>query len=517
MNLLFRIVYAVHARGTHHKLALDALESLTCEHRKRWQRLLLRHVEAYLRGAKAPDDEFKDFKNHVLHVHDGYWGGAPDAAERWYARLVEELKGERWAEAAFAAGVLGHYYTDPIQPFHTAQSEAENNIHRAVEWSIASSYDELKRLAERRERPAIRPGDDPDWLRDLVCQGAETSNRYYEKLIAHYDFNRGVVDPPAGLDAQSRMLLAELLDHAAHGLAAILDRAFAESGVIPPDIDLRAETVLAALKVPVKWVINRIADAGERRLIERMYDELAETGRVERNLPEDDRAVRDLHAEEVLAQRALRERWRRSIVASKPPSPTAPVRSMTELQPPRAPEPASKPARAAHTEVPGAQTAAIVQPIAALPAAKGGPAQRRTYLAPADAVERAPSIGAKTAARLAEAGIRSVADLLAADAGRIAAKLDAGHISAAVVRDWQDQARLMMAVPGLRGTHSQLIVGAGYRTVEALAAADASALSAAILRFAGTREGQRILRDGNPPDLEKVMAWIASAAEARAA
>jgi hypothetical protein len=62
-----------------------------------------------------------------------------------------------------------------------------------------------------------------------------------------------------------------------------------------------------------------------------------------------------------------------------------------------------------------------------------------------------------------------------------------------------------------------MLVGAGYRSAEALAAAEASTLLAAILRFAGTPQGQRILRDGTPPDLEKVLAWIASAADARAA
>jgi predicted flap endonuclease-1-like 5' DNA nuclease len=164
-----------------------------------------------------------------------------------------------------------------------------------------------------------------------------------------------------------------------------------------------------------------------------------------------------------------------------------------------------------------AEPAAVVRPIAATPAAKGNTAARKTYLALSDNVERAPAIGAKTAARLASAGIKTVADLLSSDPGALAARLDVGHISAAVVRDWQDQARLMMAVPGLRGTHSQLIVGAGYRTAQALAAAESSALLAAILRFVGTREGQRILRDGSPPDLEKILAWIASAAEARAA
>jgi predicted flap endonuclease-1-like 5' DNA nuclease len=163
--------------------------------------------------------------------------------------------------------------------------------------------------------------------------------------------------------------------------------------------------------------------------------------------------------------------------------------------------------------------APVVTPAPVAPIANAKPAggSRRTYLATTDSVERAPSIGAKTAARLATAGIKTVADLLAAEPGQVAAKLDVGHISAATVRDWQDQARLMMAVPGLRGTHSQLIVGAGYRSAEALAAAEGTALLAAVLRFAGTREGQRVLRDGNPPDLEKIMAWIASAAEAKAA
>jgi predicted flap endonuclease-1-like 5' DNA nuclease len=502
MSLLFRIVYAIHANGTHHKLALDALRHLTCAHGERWQRLLLRHHELYLQGSKAPDNKFKDFKNHVLHVHDGYWGGAPDKVQSWYQKLIEALRRGIWPDAAYIAGVLSHYYTDPIQPFHTAQSEAENNIHRAVEWSIAKSYDELMRLAGGSGAgPELPPADDPDWLRELVCRGAETSNRYYEKLIAHYDFNRGVVDPPAGLDAQSRQLLAELLDYATRGLAAILDRAFAQAAVEPPEVDLRAETLLAGLKVPLKWVTNRIADVSERRLIERMYDELTATGRVEENLPEDDRVVRDLYRDEVLAPRELRQRWRRSMVASKPSAAPTPV-----------------PARAAPAPPPMRVAAdAVVRPIAATPAAKGNATARKTYLALSDNVERAPAIGAKTAARLASAGINTVADLLAADPGGLAARLDVGHISAAVVRDWQDQARLMMAVPGLRGTHSQLIVGAGYRSAEALAAAEASALLAAILRFVGTRDGQRILRDGSPPDLEKILAWIASAAEAKAA
>ena len=77
MHLLFRIVYAAHANGTHHKLALDALRFLRAADGEQWQRLFLKNARLYLDGSKAPDTEFKDFKNHVLHVRDGLWGGAP--------------------------------------------------------------------------------------------------------------------------------------------------------------------------------------------------------------------------------------------------------------------------------------------------------------------------------------------------------------------------------------------------------------------------------------------------------
>ena len=199
MNLLFRVVYAAHATGTHHKLALDALRHLQGADAEAWQRLVLSHAKLYLEGSKAPDNEFKDFKNHVLHTRDGYWGGAPEQVRNWYRQLVEALAQQDWPVAVRCAGVLSHYYTDPLMPFHTAQSEAENNIHRATEWSISKAYDALALQGEtefadlRVELPA-----GPNWLAQLVCQGAERANRYYEKLIAHYDIKRGVVDPPAG-------------------------------------------------------------------------------------------------------------------------------------------------------------------------------------------------------------------------------------------------------------------------------------------------------------------------------
>lgn len=521
MNLLYRIVYAAHANGTHHKLALDALSYVEGAEAGRWQNLFLKHVASYLEGSKAPDNTFKDFKNHVLHVRDDYWGGAPEKAEEWYTTLLMKLRGGAWNEAAYAAGVLSHYFTDPFHPFHTAQTEAENAIHRACEWSINRSYDALAALGrERFAASTIAVPAGRQWLKEMVCLGAETSNRSYEKLIAHYDIHRGVADPPAGLDETSRALVAELIMQASSSFGRVLQRAFKECGVEPPEVSLTAEAFVAALQIPVKFVEKKLANAADRAQVVAMYHELQTTGRVEASLPEDDRTVRDLHAKEVLepqqklqaAARAKRiaKREAPKVAAAQPPANTerpavqqaAPPKVVRETEPAparaaaSAPAPKSSPAKAAPS--PGS---AIVRP----------------FLKASDDVEAAPSIGARSAQRLAEAGIFTVADLMAADPSATAGTLGPLGISADTLQVWQDQAKLVMDVPGLRGTHAQLLTGAGYKDVAAVAGADPATLCAAVLRYAGTSEGQRILRQDSPPPEEKIKAWVASAATARAA
>ncbi|CAN0408496.1 unnamed protein product, partial [Phaeothamnion confervicola] len=280
MSIVQSIIYAANARGTHHKLALDALDHLATADAEAWRRLFYKHATAFVQGSKAPDDEFKDFQNHVLHVRDGYWGGAADKVENWYAHFVKELKGERWKEAAWAAGVLSHYYTDPIHPFHTAQSEAENSIHRAVEWSINRSYDALAEIGNRDfAEVAPKPATGPGWLRAFAIEGAEAGNRQYEKLIAHYDINSGVVDPPSGLDEISRRLIAELVVYASRGFAAILDRAIDEAATRVPQVDLTIDALAAIATMPRKWMLARLENAAEMRQIEAMYDELKATGK----------------------------------------------------------------------------------------------------------------------------------------------------------------------------------------------------------------------------------------------
>lgn len=143
-----------------------------------------------------------------------------------------------------------------------------------------------------------------------------------------------------------------------------------------------------------------------------------------------------------------------------------------------------------------------------------GERAKRFYLSLDDDVVRAPSIGTKTAAKLNGLGIFTVRDLLSADAHGLAKRAQTKFFSVQRVTDWQVQARLVCTIPWLRGTHAQLLAGAGFDSAEAITRAETAILCSAILRFAATREGQCVLRAGPPPDLERIAQWVKFAEQA---
>lgn len=302
MSLLLNVIFASHARSTHHKLALDALRHLQCDESAQWIDLLISQHAAYLEGAKAPDDDFKDFKNHVLHVKENFWGGAVSSAQHWYGQFIDHLRSAEWKEAAYAAGVLSHYYSDPQMPFHTGQTESEGAVHRAAEWSVTKSYEKLRTLLEEElgGYPRVSMSAAENWLEEMVKSGAVMANQYYDLLIDHYNLAVGVKDPPAGLDRVAQEAVARCLGHATIGFARILERAFEESAVRPPEVTLTMKAVLATINVPIRTVVNRLADAKDRKIVEAIYQEVQETGKAVHALPESEKLVRQFHAAEVL-------------------------------------------------------------------------------------------------------------------------------------------------------------------------------------------------------------------------
>ncbi|MCO6457332.1 MAG: DUF4332 domain-containing protein [Pirellulaceae bacterium] len=501
MSLLFRIVFTQECTSTHHKLALDALRHIRRDDAPHWMNLFLKHFDVYLQGSKDPDKRFKDFRNHVLHVSENGWGGAVEACGEWYDKTVAELRARRWRRAVYAAGVLSHYFTDCFQPLHTAQTEEEGRIHRALEWSVWKSYDELQQILEEDfgGYPDFDVPRRDDWLAQLVRDGARQAHAHYETLLDHYNLALGVRQPRLGLDQELKDRLAPLIGRAAVGFSRVLEQAFEQSGAEPPRQGVTLWGYLAALLAPIAWGARQVDQRAQAAQVRRIYREVLRTGRALESLPLDEREVRRLHAEQVLhvtldelAQRPLRETGTRFGQGAEPR--VRPRKPVTRIMRPL-------------SRIEGTQAAQAVGP--------DSPKRARFYLEWDSPIVEAPSIGSKTARRLERIGIATVADLLRADPEQAAQQLAAGHIDAATVTAWQTQARLVCRTPNLRGHDAQLLVACDVHSPEDLAALEAEELLPLVESFADSPEGQRVLREGKRPDLAEIRRWRQWAAQAR--
>ena len=513
MSACYRLVLDSVCRSNHHRIAVMALEHLQTEDAAGWRDVFLKHRDAYLEGAKAPDEVFKDFRNHVLHVRDGDWGGAPAAAREWYRRTVRAMQDKDWKHAAYCAGVMSHYVADPVQPFHTHQTEEENTIHRAVEWSLSKAFPELFLiLTQDLGFPDVPVPEGDNWLEQMVRNGALVSNKHYETLIDHYNFAVGVKRPVEGLDQEMKDVVAALLGYASVMFARVLDRAIAEAKAEAPPVSLILDTVAIVANTPVRVISKRIEHVAEAELVSSQFTEFRKTGKVRETLGDDDKVVRKLFAEEILKVplSTLDCAWPREAGTANGQGAEARVtKKIKATKTPAAP----KTAKVEKPKVEKTKPAAKPEPVAASAAEPAAPAPviSRIRLSREAAVVDAPSIGPKTANRLAIIGVKTVGDLLALAPEDAAARIKASHINAGVIKDWQAQALLACSVPELNGTNAQLLVGAGIYSIDDLAAADVDFLIDAITMYAQSNEGERSLRGSALPDRARVKAWIESA------
>ena len=482
----------------HHKLAMNALQHLRGDQAQQWRDLFVRYYELYLLGSQDPDRKFKDFRNHVLHVSDNFWGGAIGETKNWYRETVADLQACNWKQAVYSAGVLSHYFMDPLMPLHTGQTEEEGVVHQACEWSINKSFNQLRNLLEQGEGyPVVELPNSGDWLEKTLTAGASLAHQHYQTFIDHYNIDVGVKDPAAALDDKLRKVTAKLIGYASVGFARILERAFKESGQTPVAVKTSLLGVLTTLTIPVTWVLKKMNSMGQKKAVTRVFDEFRETGKVVKALSVDERTVRKAHAEEVLGvdiveldQQEIGPVGSKSTARLK--TRTRRTRSRRDRRPNR------------EQAQPGKQQFT--------PTRETGP---KFHLSPSEPLECAPSIGPKTARRFANLGIHTVGDLIIANPRSTAAALNNWHIDEKKIAEWQTQAILACRIPGITGHDAQILVACGFDDPSEIIEAEPDQLLSLVEEFVDSVEGKSVLRGGRKPDLAEVEDWITWSKKAR--
>lgn len=503
-QLLYRVVCANECRNMHHKMAMNALQHIRGDDSEKWRDLFVRYYELYLLGSKDPDTKFKDFRNHVLHVSDNFWGGAVKKVEEWYAETVNDLKAKNWKQAVYSAGVLSHYFMDPLMPLHTGQTEEEGVIHRACEWSINKSYDQLKALLENGEGyPEFELPKSGDWLKRTVTAGASLAHQHYQTYIDHYNIEVGVKDPPAGLDDELKHITSKLIGYSSVGFARVLERAIAEAEQVP--VGNHKTTLLgymAALTTPFTWVLKKIANVADKAAVSKVYQEFKTTGKVIKNLSADEKEVRQAHCKEVLkVELAELDKKELGPIGSKSTAKATVKKPRKKARPKRNRKIADIPA--AKTEKAGDQQKS------------DEPITLKFYLDPNEPLEKAPSIGAKTARRFADLGITTVGDFMVADPRSTAVALNTRHIDEDAIEAWQIQSKLACQIPGIRGHDAQILVACGFDDPSEITEAEPEQILSLVEEFVDSPEGKSVLRGGKNPDIAEVKDWIQWSKKAR--
>lgn len=543
MKTIIAILRAAHCKSTHHYFAIDALDEVTSERGKMLGGLLLANYGDYLKGAKDPDNVFKDFENHVLHVRDGYWGGAAKTAEKWLDRCLKFLSANDWKEAAYAIGVLSHYFSDPFMPLHTAQSPRETIVHRPLEWSVCCSYEAIFKMAcDNSEFESFSLAQGSDWLSDGILRGATMANQFYDLLMDDYDMKESSKHPELALGFESKQSLARIFTWVLTGWGNVIDRIANESNATIPNGSLLLPTLLAGVQIPAKKIVAAIESAEQRKEVEKIIDEFQHTGNVVRNVSPEQRVVQKVRKErpELRPSTEMVQRAVSSDLMLKP----------KKLQPATRPRPLPSKTistsfhqlnttlpktKAAHTqtETPNAATTQATPLMEA--ALRDTPPKRSTpdtsYKTesndgPNNVISKptkrpsltincpivdAPAIGPKTAVRMNNIGLNTIRDLMTQDAESIAAELNTKWITPKIVSQWQDQARLACQIERLSAAGSGLLVLAGIRTARDLSELNSADAFAMLQAAAQSSEGKRLLRDQGPPPLSTVQRWIDAA------
>lgn len=141
----------------------------------------------------------------------------------------------------------------------------------------------------------------------------------------------------------------------------------------------------------------------------------------------------------------------------------------------------------------------------------GGAPRNPFFLTGDSPIEAAPSIGTNAAARLRAIGIVVISQLLEASPQQLADRVRISEVTAAVIRRWQHECRLVCGVRGLRGFDARLLVGCGITHPREVANLEPAVLVEKVEAFLTTDRGTSVLRTGTKQEVARLTQWIGQA------
>jgi hypothetical protein len=200
-----------------------------------------------------PDSVFgpTDKPNHAF-MPSGTYRGAPDTVANYYEQAVDAYHSGDYITASRDLGLLSHYYSDVLVPFHTA-TNVQSALHLQYELQV--------------DRMTTSTASCPDWItpwsrvyvqdvRAKTIDAAMTSRAMFPALSTQYMLG--------GFDATTEMITRVLLSRAVNDLADIIQALPAGSG-IPAPVKLSAtiSNHYPSIASPISLTAN-VLDSGNR-------------------------------------------------------------------------------------------------------------------------------------------------------------------------------------------------------------------------------------------------------------
>lgn len=329
----------------------------------------------------------------------------------------------------------------------------------------------------------------------VIVDASATFRRLTQGRYAGFRYNTATrelcVEPPSGELQTIPSLSRGTLDQAALSLRLALADEYARRGFRFPLVldDVLVDTDEGRLRIAAE-VLRDAADRGHQILFLTCQDHLAE-----------------LFHQMGVTVRGLNHTWKTEPRGPRPES-TAPLGTARLIAPPIPTSTSTQSSAASES----ASLAVVEEPVV-----RTQP-DSPYWLQPDSPVSLIPSLGSQMGRRLGAIGVATVVDLIDLDPESAEIPLSGLQVSAAQLRTWQAEGRLLCCIPDLNGRDAQLLVACGILSPFELAEADGGALADRIARVrvlnpAGTFDwlSDRMFA----PDPSDIQQWITQSKRAR--